>query len=169
MQTLFEGRVWAFGDDISTDHIIAGKYLGTTDPKVFAEHAFEAVDPTWAKKVQPGDMIVAGANFGCGSSREQAPVALKTLGISAILANSFARIFFRNAINLGFPVIECNGLRDVVKSGDTIELDLAGGEVRVPSGRMLKFTPLPPNVLEILEAGGLVPKLRKELQTKAVG
>jgi len=169
MQTRFEGRVWAFGDDISTDHIIAGKYLGTTDPKVFAEHAFEAVDPTWAKKVQPGDMIVAGANFGCGSSREQAPVALKTLGISAILANSFARIFFRNAINLGFPAIECAGLRDVVKSGDAIELDLAGGEVRVPSGRMLKFTPLPPNVLEILEAGGLVPKLRKELQTKAVG
>jgi len=163
MQTRFEGRVWTFGDDISTDHIIAGKYLGTTDPKVFAEHAFEAVDPTWAR-----DMIVAGANFGCGSSREQAPVALKTLGISAILANSFARIFFRNAINLGFPVIECAGLRDRVKSGDVIELDLAGGKVRVPSGTMLKFTPLPPNVLEILEAGGLVPKLKKELQAKSM-
>ncbi len=169
MQTRFQGRVWTFGDDISTDHIIAGKYLGTTDSKVFAEHAFEAVDPTWAKKVQPGDMIVAGANFGCGSSREQAPVALKTLGISAILASSFARIFFRNAINLGFPVIECAGLRDLVKSGDVIELDLAGGEVRVPSAMMLKFTPLPPNVLEILEAGGLVPKLKKELETKSMG
>ncbi|HWM51656.1 MAG TPA: 3-isopropylmalate dehydratase small subunit [Thermoplasmata archaeon] len=168
MQTRFEGRVWTFGDDISTDHIIAGKYLGTTDPKMFAEHAFEAVDPTWAKNVRPGDMIVAGANFGCGSSREQAPVALKTLGITAILANSFARIFFRNAINLGFPVIECVGLRERVKSGDVIQLDLAGGEVRVPSGTMLKFTPLPPNVLEILEAGGLVPKLRKELQTKSM-
>jgi 3-isopropylmalate dehydratase small subunit len=167
MQTRFEGRVWTFGDDISTDHIIAGKYLGTTDPKVFAEHAFEAVDPTWAKKVRPGDMIVAGANFGCGSSREQAPVALKTLGISAILAKSFARIFFRNAINLGFPVIECAELRDRVKSGDVIGLDLAGGEVRVPSGAMLRFTPLPPNVLEILEAGGLVPKLKKELQAKS--
>src|SRR2546428_558627 len=121
MQTRVDGRVWAFGDDISTDHIIAGKYLGTTDPKVFAEHAFEAVDPTWAKKVQPGDMIVAGANFGCGSSREQAPVALKTLGISAILANSFARIFFRNAINLGFPVIECAGLREAVKVLKAVE------------------------------------------------
>jgi len=163
MQTRFQGRAWTFGDDISTDHIIAGKYLGTTDPKVFAEHAFEAVDPTWAKNVRPGDMIVAGANFGCGSSREQAPVALKTLGISAILANSFARIFFRNAINLGFPVVECAGLRDLVKSGDVIELDLAGGEVRVPSGNMMKFTPLPPNVLEILEAGGLVPKLKREI------
>ncbi|TLZ76904.1 MAG: 3-isopropylmalate dehydratase small subunit [Methanobacteriota archaeon] len=167
MQTRFEGRVWTFGDDISTDHIIAGKYLGTTDPKVFAEHAFESVDPTWAKKVQRGDMIVAGANFGCGSSREQAPVALKTLGISAILANSFARIFFRNAINLGFPVVECAGLRDRVKTGDTIELDLAEGEVRIPSGQTLKFTPLPANVLEILEAGGLVPKLRKELHTES--
>src|SRR5881296_3098596 len=129
---------------------------------------FEALDPTWAKKVQPGDMIVAGANFGCGSSREQAPVALKTLGISAILANSFARIFFRNAINLGFPVVECAGLRDRVKSGDVVALDLAGGEMRIPSGQTLKFTPLPANVLEILEAGGLVPKLRKELGTKSM-
>jgi 3-isopropylmalate/(R)-2-methylmalate dehydratase small subunit len=168
MRTRFQGRVWAFGDDISTDHIIAGKYLGTTDPKVFAEHAFEAVDPTWAKKVQAGDIIVAGTNFGCGSSREQAPIALKTLGITAILANSFARIFFRNAINLGFPVIECPGLRDRVKQGDVIELDVARGEVRLPSGDVTRFTALPPNVLEILEAGGLVPKLRKELAAKSL-
>jgi 3-isopropylmalate dehydratase small subunit len=165
VQTRFRGRAWTFGDDISTDHIIAGKYLGTTDAKVFAEHAFEAVDPSWAKKVQPGDLIVAGANFGCGSSREQAPIALKTLGISAILATSFARIFFRNAINLGFPVVECPGLSGRVRSGDEIELDLAGGEVRLPSEVTLRFTPLPANVLEILEAGGLVPKLRKELGT----
>ncbi len=167
MQTRFKGRVWTFGDDISTDHIIAGKYLGTTDPKVFAEHAFEAVDPTWAKKVQPGDIIVAGANFGCGSSREQAPIALRTLGISAILANSFARIFFRNAINLGFPVIECPGLREKVKEGGTVELDMARGEIHLPGGVVTCFTPLPPNVLEILEAGGLVPKLRKELAAKS--
>ena len=169
MQTRFKGRVWTFGDDISTDHIIAGKYLGTTDTKVFAEHAFEAVDPTWAKKVQPGDLIVAGDNFGCGSSREQAPVALKTLGISAILANSFARIFFRNAINLGFPVVECPGLKTGVKSGDIVELDMARGEVHLPGGSVMRFKPLPPNVLEILEAGGLVPKLRKELATKSAG
>jgi 3-isopropylmalate dehydratase small subunit len=106
---------------------------------------------------------VAGANFGCGSSREQAPVALKALGISAILANSFARIFFRNAINLGLPTIECEGLRDQVKPGETIELDLARGEVRLPSGSVMPCTALPPNVLEILEAGGLVPKLKQEL------
>ena len=168
MQTRFRGRVWTFGDDVSTDHIIAGKYLGTTDPKVFAEHAFEAVDPAWSKKVQPGDLIVAGANFGCGSSREQAPLALKALGISAILANSFARIFFRNAINLGLPTIECDGLRDHVNAGDTIELDMAGGEVRLPSGTTLPCTALPPNVIEILEAGGLVPKLRRELAAKSI-
>ncbi|MGI0149435.1 MAG: 3-isopropylmalate dehydratase small subunit [Thermoplasmata archaeon] len=166
MQTRFRGRVWTFGDDISTDHIIAGKYLGTTDPKVFADHAFESVDPTWAKNVQAGDIIVAGANFGCGSSREQAPIALKTLGIAAILAKSFARIFFRNAINLGFPVIECDGLRDQVKPGDLIELDMVGGEVRLPSGAVMRCTAIPPNVLEILEAGGLVPKLRKEIAAK---
>lgn len=167
MQSRFRGRVWTFGDDISTDHIIAGKYLGTTDPKVFAEHAFEAVDPTWAKKVQAGDIIVAGDNFGCGSSREQAPIALKALGISSILANSFARIFFRNAINLGFPVIECPGLHSRVNAGDVIELDLAGGEIHIPSGEVMRFKPLPPNVLEILEAGGLVPKLRRELASKS--
>ncbi len=167
METRFKGRVWTFGDDISTDHIIAGKYLGTTDPKVFAEHAFESVDATWAKKVRPGDLIVAGDNFGCGSSREQAPIALKTLGISAIFANSFARIFFRNAINLGFPVLECVGLKTKVKDADVVELDMARGEVRLQDGSMMPFRPLPPNVLEILEAGGLVPKLRKELASGA--
>src|SRR2546430_13511094 len=107
MQTRFKGRVWTFGDDISTDHIIAGKYLGTTDPKVFAEHAFEAVDPTWAKKVQPRDLIVAGANFGCGSRREQAPIALRTLGLSANITNSFTRSFFPHAINIAFHLSEC--------------------------------------------------------------
>jgi len=166
MQTHFRGRVWTFGDDISTDHIIAGKYLGTTDSKVFAEHAFEAVDPTWSKKVQPGDLIVAGDNFGCGSSREQAPIALKALGIGVILANSFARIFFRNAINIGFPVVESPGLRNRVETGDLIEMDLSEGEVHLPGGEVIRFKPLPSNVLEILEAGGLVPKLKRELAAK---
>ena len=166
VQTRFRGRVWTFGDDISTDHIIAGKYLGTTDPKVFAEHAFESVDAEWSKKVNQGDIIVAGDNFGCGSSREQAPLALKTLGISAILANSFARIFFRNAINIGFPVIECQGLRKRVETGDMVDLDLSRGEVRLPRGEIVWFKALPPNVLEILEAGGLVPKLKRELAAK---
>ena len=163
----FRGQVWTFGDDISTDHIISGKYLGTTDSKAFAAHAFEAVDPTWAKKVKAGDLIVAGGNFGCGSSREQAPIALKTLGVSTILANSFARIFFRNAINLGFPVLECPGLRRKVNAGDVLEVDMARGEVRLPSGEITRFNALPPNVLEILEAGGLVAKIRAELSPKS--
>ena len=167
METRFRGRVWTFGADISTDHIIAGKYLGTTDPKVFAEHAFEAVDSEWSKKVRPGDLIVAGDNFGCGSSREQAPLALKTLGVSAILANSFARIFFRNAINIGFPVIECPGLVKRVEPGDAIDADLSRGEVHLSQGEVVRFKPLPPHVLEILEAGGLVPKLKRELAAKA--
>jgi len=166
MQTHFRGRAWVFGEDISTDHIIAGKYLGTTDPKVFSEHCLENVDPRFAKEAKPGDLIVAGPNFGCGSSREQAPLAIKHLGIAAILAPSFARIFFRNAINLALPVLECPGVEKKVTAGDTIEVDLARGIVRTASGAELTFKSLPPNVLEILEAGGLVPKLRKELEAK---
>jgi 3-isopropylmalate/(R)-2-methylmalate dehydratase small subunit len=163
MEAKLSGRVWTFGDNVSTDHIISGRYLGTTDPQVFAEHAMEAVDPEFPKKVRPGDIIVAGRNFGTGSSREQAPVALKTLGIGAIVAKSFARIFFRNSINIGLPVVECPELRDVVQEGDEVEVDLKAGAVTGPSGEMYMFKPLPENVLEILEAGGLVAKLRAEL------
>ena len=165
MQTRFRGRAWVFGEDISTDHIIAGKYLGTTDPKVFAEHCLEAVDPNFAKQVKPGDLIAAGPNFGCGSSREQAPIAIKHLGVAAILAPSFARIFFRNAINIALPVLECPGIEKAVRAGEEVEVDMGRGEVRTTSG-VLTFKPLPPNVLEILEAGGLVPKLKRELAAK---
>jgi 3-isopropylmalate/(R)-2-methylmalate dehydratase small subunit len=167
VRTRFEGRVWVFDDNISTDHIIAGAYLGSTDPKVFAAHAMEAENPDFAKAVRPGDILVAGANFGCGSSREQAPRALKTLGVAAILADSFARIFFRNSINIGLPVLECPGLRARVREGERIRIDLTEGEVRTASGDVIRFVPLPPNVLAILEAGGLVAKLRAELAPKA--
>jgi 3-isopropylmalate/(R)-2-methylmalate dehydratase small subunit len=167
MQTHFRGRAWVFGEDVSTDHIIAGRYLGTTDPKVFAEHCLESVDPNFAKQAKPGDILVAGPNFGCGSSREQAPLAIKHLGIAAILAPSFARIFFRNAINLALPVLECSGIDQKVKTGDEVEINMETGEVRVAAGGRLQFKPLPPNVLEILEAGGLVPKLRRDLAEKA--
>jgi len=167
VETHFRGRAWVFGEDISTDHIIAGRYLGTTDPKVFAEHCLENVDPNFAKEAKPGDLLVAGANFGCGSSREQAPLAIKHLGIAAILAPSFARIFFRNAINLALPVLECPGIETKVRAGDTIEVDMAKGTVRTAGGEELRFKALPLNVLEILEAGGLVPKLKRELAAKA--
>ncbi len=166
MQTKLTGRVWMFGDGISTDHIIAGRYLGSSDPQVLGEHAMENVDPQFAKKVQPGDIIVAATNFGCGSSREQAPIALKAAGISCVVANTFARIFFRNSINIGFPVIECPGLHESVKEGDTITVDLEAGHVVLPGGENVKFQPLPPNILEILNAGGLVPKLKAELEAK---
>jgi 3-isopropylmalate/(R)-2-methylmalate dehydratase small subunit len=166
MQTRFRGRAWVFGEDISTDHIIAGKYLGTTDPKVFAEHCLEAVDLKFAKEAKPGDLIVAGPNFGCGSSREQAPMAIRHLGIAAILAPSFARIFYRNAINLALPVLECPGIEKAVKPGEEVEADMGEGTVTAAGGAVLRFKPLPPNVLEILEAGGLVPKLKRELAAK---
>jgi len=169
MQTLLTGRVWKFGDDISTDHIIAGRYLGSMDPKVLGEHAMENIAPEFSKKVRPGDILVAGRNFGCGSSREQAPIALKAVGISCVIADSFARIFFRNAINIGFPVVECPGLHGRVEEGDTITLDLEAGHVVLPSGERVVFARLPANILDILKAGGLVPKLRAELAGKATG
>ena len=113
-------------------------------------------------------MIVAATNFGCGSSREQAPIALKAAGISCVVANTFARIFFRNSINIGFPVVECPGLHEKVKEGDTVTVDLAAGHVVLPSGEAVPFHPLPPNILEILNAGGLVPKLRAELASRSL-
>lgn len=169
VETHFRGRAWVFGEDVSTDHIIAGRYLGTTDPKVFAEHCLEAVDSNFAKQVRPGDLVVAGANFGCGSSREQAVLAFQHLGVSAILAPSFARIFFRNSINQALPVLECPGIHEKVKTGDEVEVDMQRGSVRVASGEVLTFKALPPNVLEILEAGGLVPKLKRDLAARRAG
>lgn len=169
MQTKLVGRAWKFGDDVSTDHIIAGRYLTSTDPKVLGEHAMENVDPSFVKKVKPGDVVVAATNFGCGSSREQAPIALKAAGISCVVANTFARIFYRNSINIGFPVVECPGLHERVKEGDTITVDLAKGHIVLASGEAVPFHPLPPNILEILNAGGLVPKLRAELAARTRG
>ena len=167
MQTELTGRVWKFGKDVSTDHIIAGRYLTSTDPKVLGEHAMENVDPQFVKKIRPGDVIVAATNFGCGSSREQAPLALKAAGISCVVADTFARIFYRNSINIGFPVVECPGLHERVKEGETITVDLAAGDVVLASGEKVPFHPFPPNILEILNAGGLVPKLRAELAAKS--
>ena len=163
METRLSGRVWKYGDDISTDHIIAGRYLGSLDSKVLAEHAMENVDPDFSKKVRPGDIVVGGANFGCGSSREQAPIALQALGISCVIADTFARIFYRNSINIGFLVIECPWLRDRVEEGDAITVDVSAGHVVLPSGETLAFPPYPPNILAILEAGGLVSKVRADL------
>jgi methanogen homoaconitase small subunit len=158
MENLITGRVWKFGNDIDTDVIIPGKYLRTKDMQVFAAHAMEGIDPEFAKKAKPGDIIVAGENFGCGSSREQAPLALKHAGIACVVAKSFARIFFRNAINVGLPLMEA----DVeCQEGDEIEVDLLKGEVRVPGKGVFRGNKLPDFLLDMLTDGGLVAHRKK--------
>ena len=151
------GKVWKFGDDIDTDVIIPGKYLRTTDMSVFAAHVMEGIDPQFSQKVKKGDVIVAGENFGCGSSREQAPLALKHAGVACIVAESFARIFFRNAINVGLPIIEAK--IDCVE-GDIIEIDLEKGIVK-NKNKTFSGTKLPDFLREILRDGGLVEHRKK--------
>jgi methanogen homoaconitase small subunit len=151
-------RVWKFGNDIDTDVIIPGKYLRTKDMQVFAAHAMEGIDPGFSKKAKPGDIIVAGDNFGCGSSREQAPLALKHAGIACIVAKSFARIFFRNAINIGLPLMEA----DIeCEEGDQIEVDLLKGEVKVSGKGVFRGNKLPDFLLDMLTDGGLVAHRKK--------
>jgi len=157
MEMLGPGRAWKFGDDINTDYIIAGKYkLSITDINELSKHAMETIMPDFSRRVRKGDFIVAGRNFGCGSSREQAPLVLKHLGISAVIARSFARIFYRNAINIGLPVIEC-AESDRIMQGDVLEVDMEGGYVKNLSRKeAYKIKPLPPELREILRNGGLV-------------
>jgi 3-isopropylmalate/(R)-2-methylmalate dehydratase small subunit len=150
------GRVWKFGDDIDTDVIIQGKYLVINEPEELAKHVFENINPGFAEKVKKGDIVVAGENFGCGSSREHAPLALKATGIEAVVAKSFARIFFRNAINLALRVVEC---RDTgrIEEGDEIEIDYRKGVIRnLTKSEEYSITPLPDFVENIMEKGGLV-------------
>ncbi len=157
------GKVWRYGDDVNTDVIFPGKYTYTiTDRKEMATHALEDLDPSFATEVRPGDFIVAGSNFGCGSSREQAATCLREAGVAAVVASSFARIFFRNAINEGLPVVVCPEAVDYIEKGDEIEIDFEGGTLRVGS-RELAFPGLPQSVLGIVEAGGLIPYVRKQI------
>lgn len=165
MEKTIKGKVWAFGNDIDTDAIIPGKYLRTTDMQVFADHAMEGIDPDFSKNVCIGDILVAGNNFGCGSSREQAPLALKHAGVSCIIAKYFARIFFRNAINVGLLIIEA----DVeAQDGDTAEVDLENSLIRIypkngtNSVREYPTGKLPDFLLEILNDGGLAEHRRKQ-------
>jgi methanogen homoaconitase small subunit len=156
------GRVWKFGNGIDTDLILPGKYLRTRDIYIFAAHAMEGIDPEFPKKVKPGDVIVAGTNFGCGPSREQAPLALKHAGVGCVIAKSFARVFFRNSINIGLPLIEA----DVdCQEGDEIKVDLLRGKVVVPEKGTFKGNKLPDFLLEILNDGGLVAH-RKKVQSE---
>ncbi|MGQ9718475.1 MAG: 3-isopropylmalate dehydratase small subunit [Nitrososphaerales archaeon] len=158
-----KGRVWKFSDNIDTDVIIPYKYKARSiDPKELAEHCLEGIDPDFSKKVQKGDFIVAGRNFGCGSSREQAPIAIKASGISAVIAESFARIFYRNAINIGLPAIVCKGITREINESDIIEVDLSEGMVKnTTTGKSLKADRQPKFLERMLEAGGLVEYYKK--------
>ncbi|MGI8425797.1 MAG: 3-isopropylmalate dehydratase small subunit [Actinomycetota bacterium] len=160
-----KGRVHRFGENIDTDVIIPARYLTTTDPAELALHCMEPIDPEFPKRVKPGDIIVAEANFGSGSSREHAPVAIKAAGIACVVASTFARIFYRNSINVGLPIVECPEIVGVTDDGDVIEVDLAAGTVTnvTKGGISATATPFPDFMRELLEAGGLVPYLRAQL------
>lgn len=165
MQDTIRGRVWVLGHDIDTDQIISGKYLTIIDPQELKKHVFEIALPEFAKAAQAGDIIVAGPNFGSGSSREHAPQAMRAIGVGAVVADSFARIFFRNAINLGLPAVEAPGVRAIFEAGDTAHLELRQGRItNERTGKSVGFPPLPSHLLELLEAGGLVEKVKRELR-----
>lgn len=157
------GRAWKFGDDIDTDAIIPGRYLVINDPRELAAHLFEGVRPEMAGNVHSGDYVVAAENFGCGSSREHAPLALKGAGVKAVVAKSFARIFFRNSINIGLPLFICSE-EDKIADGAQIDIDMAGGVIyNISRAEQYKTTPLPDFLREIVDAGGLVEYTRRQV------
>lgn len=160
----FNGTVFRYGRDVDTDVIIPARYLNSSDHAHLAAHAMEDIDPSFATTVKPGDLVVADENFGCGSSREHAPVALKAAGVSCVIAKSFARIFYRNAINVGLPIMECPAAVDAIAAGDTVTVDTDTGEiVNVRTGETFTAEPFPPFIAEIIEAGGLVERTRSML------
>jgi len=161
MNNIIKGRVWVFGEDIDTDVIYPGKYLPILEPEEMAKHALEGYDPEFPNIIQPGDIIVAGPGFGIGSSREQAATCLKAVGLAAIVAYSFARIFFRNAINQGLPIVQAD-IADKLKDGDEITIDFDACRIDYPGGETT-FPPLADSVRAILNAGGLIPAVRSKL------
>ena len=164
MKTILEGNAVTFGINLDTDQIYPGQYLELTQVEDIKQHALEGADPDFAKKFKPGDIIVAGANFGCGSSREHAAIALKAVGTSVILAESFARIFYRNAINLGLPLLVGPGITVHVTTGDRLKIDLKEGVVNnQTTGAELKVQPMSGYIFDILESGGIKPLVRKQL------
>jgi len=158
-----QGKVWKFGDNIDTDLIIAARYLNTSDAKELASHVMEDADPEFTKKMSIGDIIVAGENFGCGSSREHAPIALKAAGISAIIAPTFARIFYRNAFNMGLPIFELKEASEI-DEGDVVKVDMDSGEViNITQSKRYTFTPIPEFMQELVDAGGLINFAKNEI------
>jgi len=152
-----KGQAWVYGDNVDTDVIIPARYLNTSDAKELAKYCMEDIDTTFATEVKQGDIMIAGENFGCGSSREHAPIAIKEAGISVVIAKTFARIFFRNAINIGLPILENNELPDEVKRGDTIEVDLENGVVKnLTTGKEYQTPAYSGSIQKLIEVGGLV-------------
>jgi len=152
------GNVWKYGDDVDTDVIIPARYLNVSTPEELARHCMEDMDPGFAGRVRAGDVIVAGENFGCGSSREHAPLAIKGSGVACIIAGSFARIFYRNAINVGLPILECPEVVEEAEQGDQLTVDLEAGRItNLRTGRSYLTSPFPSFILSIIEAGGLIP------------
>jgi 3-isopropylmalate/(R)-2-methylmalate dehydratase small subunit len=159
----FQGKVWKFGSDIDTDAIIPARYLNLVDPIELGKHAMEEERPEFVKEVKSGDILVAGKNFGCGSSREHAPLALKVAGISCIIAKSFARIFYRNGFNQGVPLLESAEAADTIQEGDQVRVDLGTGEIEnLTQGKKFRAKPIPSFMQELIDDGGLVSHLRKK-------
>ena len=158
----FKGRAWKFGPNIDTDAIIPARYLNVTDPEELAQHCMENENVRFGQEVKEGDMIVAETNFGCGSSREHAPIAIKAKGISCVIAKTFARIFYRNAFNMGLPIIESNEAVDGIQDGNELEVDLEKGEIKnETTGQHFKASPIPPFMQEIIDDGGLMEHIAK--------
>ena len=162
-----KGKCWKFGADINTDLIIPGRYLNTTDPKELAKHCMEDADPKFASKVSEGDIILADKNFGCGSSREHAPIAIKAAGVSCVIAKSFARIFYRNAFNLGLPVIVSPEAYDATDENDTLEVNTQEGSIKnLTKDTVFQAEPIPPFMQEIIDHGGLMGYVTSETKNK---
>ena len=159
-----QGKAWKYGDNINTDEIIPARYLNTSDPAELARHCLEDLDPAFAAKVRPGEIIVAGSNFGCGSSREHAPICIKAAGVACVIAKTFARIFFRNAINIGLPIVECPEAAEKIESGDLISLRVDTGLIEnISKAETYQAKPFPAFMQELIAAGGLMNYVQKEV------
>lgn len=163
-----KGKVWKFGDDIDTDAIIPARYLNTSDPAELARHVMEDADKDFPGKAKAGDILVAGKNFGCGSSREHAPIAIKAAGIQAVVAKSFARIFYRNSFNIGLPIFESADASEKIKEGDVVEIDADKGIVKnITTGEHYNANPIPPFMQELIESGGLIEWIKNKIKATA--
>lgn len=163
------GIAWKFGENLNTDEIIPGRYNITIDPQELAKHVFCEIKPAYVEKMKSGDVIIGGQNFGCGSSREHAPLCIKAAGVSCVIARSFARIFFRNAINIGLPLLECPAAVEGSDDGDTLEVDLKAGKIRnIDKGSEFTAEPYPPFMAELMAAGGLIEYTKERLASRRI-